>query len=353
MISLKPYLEAKSSASEEAAGAQSEKLPAAVAAYRGALLAMSTSGRDACLATAEQLERALAEVAGGLEAEVEAAQLRASGEAVSVALRKWGQNTAAHYREKTGEVKQMLLLMARAAETVGDRDQRSAGELNQVTAKLEQIATLDDLSQMRASIEASAAELKTSVQRMETEGKAAVEQLRSEVTNYRARLEEAEEAASRDGLTRLNNRAWLEEKLRRQLESGEPLSVALVDVNGFKQVNDEHGHVVGDELLRQFAGELRSACRATDLLARWGGDEFLLAIHASIEEARTQVDRLRHWVCGSYKLRGRNGQLELKVDAAIGVAEKRAGDSLEDLLGRADAAMYEQKAAARKAVRAR
>ena len=72
-----------------------------------------------------------------------------------------------------------------------------------------------------------------------------------------------------------------------------------------------------------------------------------------MEEAQTQVERLRHWVCGSYKVRGRRGPLELKVDAAIGVAEKRDGDTLVDLLGRADAAMYVEKAGMRKGISGR
>lgn len=171
---------------------------------------------------------------------------------MALSLRKWGESSAAHYREKTGEVKQMLLLMARAADSVRDRTQRSTGELTQVRAKLECIARLEDLSQVQSLIEASAAELKSSVVRIEQEGKAAVEQLNAEVATYRTRLDEAEEAASRDGLTRLNNRAWIEEQLRRRIESGVALSVAVVDVNGFKNFNDEHGHLVGDELMRQF-----------------------------------------------------------------------------------------------------
>ena len=101
-----------------------------------------------------------------------------------------------------------------------------------MTAKLECIATLDDLSQVRALIEASAAELKTSVVRIEREGKAAVDHLSAEVATYRTRLEKAEEAASRDGLTRLNNRAWIEEQLGRMVEGSGALSVAVVDVNG-------------------------------------------------------------------------------------------------------------------------
>ena len=120
MISLKPYLEAKTPpAKAEWRGAEGELLRAAVVAFSEAILAMVTSGRDACSATADQLEAELGAVADQIEEEAEVARLRASGETVALSLRKWGQNSAAHYREKTGEVKQMLLLMARAADSVG------------------------------------------------------------------------------------------------------------------------------------------------------------------------------------------------------------------------------------------
>ncbi len=86
-------------------------------------------------------------------------------------LQDWGQRTARHYLEKTGEVKELLLVLARTAESVGERDQRCAQQLNEVTARLNQIARLDDLTMIRASIVKSASELKCSIDRMAAEGK--------------------------------------------------------------------------------------------------------------------------------------------------------------------------------------
>jgi diguanylate cyclase (GGDEF)-like protein len=178
---------------------------------------------------------------------------------------------------------------------------------------------------------------------MAAEGKAAVEQLRAEVSLYQAKLEIAEETASRDGLTGLRNRAWMESQIERRLARNGPLSLAIVDIDGFKAVNDKHGHLVGDELLRMFAGELQSASRATDLIGRWGGDEFILALDCSVAEAKTQIDRLSAWACGRYKIGGNIGPIEVKVDASIGLAERTQGESMVDLLARADADMYKKK----------
>ena len=121
--------------------------------------------------------------------------------------------------------------------------------------------------------------------------------------------------------------------------------MAIIDINGFKPINDEHGHLAGDEVLKQFAAELQSACRSADLIGRWGGDEFIILLDCDLTKARLKIDRLREWVCGSYKIQGRNGSTKLRVDASIGLAEHLRDESMKGLLERADAGMYRDKAA--------
>jgi diguanylate cyclase (GGDEF)-like protein len=121
----------------------------------------------------------------------------------------------------------------------------------------------------------------------------------------------------------------------------------MVDIDGFKRVNDEYGHLTGDELLKQFAAELVSACRSADVIGRWGGDEFIILLECSLVEASAQIDRLSKWVCGNYTIPAKSGARKLKVDASIGLAGHSPNESLKDLLARADAAMYEKKARAK------
>jgi len=117
----------------------------------------------------------------------------------------------------------------------------------------------------------------------------------------------------------------------------------LLDLNGFKQINDTHGHRVGDEVFKQFAGELKAAFRATDMVARWGGDEFVVILDCSIREARSHIERLAQWVFGEYTIRAGGKALKVHVDAAVGAAAWQPGKSTAALLERVDAAMYEQK----------
>jgi diguanylate cyclase (GGDEF)-like protein len=360
MISLKKYWDSAHIAPEEtdepaidrAAAAPGDKekgglLPVAIAAYQSALREMGACSVEACPALGPGLMKSLAKLDEKLSGETSLATLEATEKTVQERLQDWGRSTATHYRQKTAEVKDLLIVMARTAESVGERDQRCAGQLSEVTSRLKKIASLEDLTQIRSSIEKSAADLKTSVDRMAVEGKQAIAALKAEVANYQTKLEEAEELASKDALTGMRNRSWVENEIERRITAGGPLSVAIVDIDDFKRVNDVHGHLVGDDLLRQFAGELKSACRSTDVSGRWGGDEFILVLSSRLHEAETQIERLREWVCGSYPVQTRTGPMKLKLEASIGLAEHRRGERMNDLLARADAAMYTRKSAAR------
>ena len=211
----------------------------------------------------EELKRSLGRIEENLSVEMSSNAIMVTEKRVQEQLRNWGQQTARRNCEKTSEVKALLIVMAHTAESVGERDERCAGQINEVTARLEGIASLDDLTEIRVSIEKSASELKDSVERMAAEGKAAIAELRAQVSSYQSKLEEAEEIASRDALTGLAAGLWMESQMERRIDAGVPLSVAIADIDGFKKVNDEHGHLVGDELLKQFATELQSACRST------------------------------------------------------------------------------------------
>jgi diguanylate cyclase (GGDEF)-like protein len=351
MISLKKYLDSNEPDLPKAIGQESRDiLPSAIQAYRSALVEMGSCSTHACPALGNDLKRELGRLEAGLATVASREQVESTQEDVQEQLQAWGRRTAAHYRQTTGEVKDLLLVMARAAEAVGERDQRCAGQLNSVSSRLERIASLEDLAEIRASVEQSAMDLKRSLDRMAAEGKAAVEQLRAEVSLYQAKLEIAEETASRDALTGLRNRAWMESQIERRLERNVPITLAIIDIDGFKAVNDKHGHLVGDELLRMFAGELQSASRSSDLIGRWGGDEFILVLDCGQEEAKTQIDRLSAWACGGYKIGGSLAPIEVRVEGSIGLAERVPSETMTDLLARADAAMYKQKHASRKSL---
>lgn len=159
--------------------------------------------------------------------------------------------------------------------------------------------------------------------------------------------------AFHDPLTGLPNRAMLEQHLGLALARArrDDLAVAVLflDLDAFKPVNDTHGHATGDEVLRQLAARLRSAVRETDLVARQGGDEFLvliadLPLGVDAVDANAAVDKVTERIAGAMAepFRLRAGELSLR--ASVGCALFPVdGPEAPDLLRRADEAMYEHK----------
>ncbi|HVZ82581.1 MAG TPA: GGDEF domain-containing protein [Terracidiphilus sp.] len=354
MISLKQYLdcatgETKTDARKTAPPVPESIGPALFASYCSALDEMAAAGVKVCATPGGDLQQALAEVAQSLAGETESARLARADELVREALRIWAERTAGHFQARALEARELLLTLARTAHSVGERDSHCAAQMSRVTERLNDIACLEDLAEVRASVQESAAELKQSIDRMTAAGQSAMEALRTEISIYRARLEEAEYAASRDLLTGLGNRNLAEVWIKEQMHNHSRFCVVLMDIDGFKQVNDEHGHTTGDELLRQFASELRGACRTGDVVCRWGGDEFVVLMRCGQEEAAVQSGRLLDWVSGNYALQVRSAPLTLRIRASAGLAEYVQGENLKDLLDRADGAMYRNKAEARRA----
>uniref|UniRef100_I2Q6Q4 diguanylate cyclase n=1 Tax=Desulfovibrio sp. U5L TaxID=596152 RepID=I2Q6Q4_9BACT len=155
-----------------------------------------------------------------------------------------------------------------------------------------------------------------------------------------------------DSLTGLANRRHAQERLdtlfRLFSRQGTVFSVALLDVDFFKKVNDAHGHETGDTLLRLLARDMLARTRSEDTVARWGGEEFLLLLPRTAgEDAFSLVERLRRGIADT-GFPGPGGPLAVTV--TIGLATVRPGDVVEDVLRRADAALYRGKAAGRNRV---
>jgi diguanylate cyclase (GGDEF)-like protein len=151
--------------------------------------------------------------------------------------------------------------------------------------------------------------------------------------------------ASTDPLTHLHNRRNMAELAQYEIvqrkRHGEPLSLVLADVDHFKQINDTHGHEMGDRVLTAISEVLRDGIREQDSVARWGGEEFLILMpQASLESARMVAERLREQVS---RLTVSHAGQTVQVTMTFGVACHRLDDRLEQLIHRADMALYQGK----------
>ncbi len=316
-------------------------------AYRAALGAMGDCGIRACPTLGPALQQSLMKLAGGLAKTVTPPLVKETESQVEKQLQEWGEHTAEYLQQRAGDVKEILVTLAHAAESVAERDKRYTNQFGEFTKRLQALANLDDLPQIRSAIVRGAKELKTCVDKMEQDGRETVAALRTQVSTYQTKLEEAEQRASHDALTGLDNRQGVETRLQHRIDAETPFCVVMLDLNAFKRVNDTYGHEAGDDLLKQFSTELRSASRATDVVGRWGGDEFVVILDGHLHEAQSHVERMQKWVFGSYTLHlGVEGP-KVETTAALGLVEWQTGETLKQVLGRADALMYKQKAGMR------
>jgi diguanylate cyclase (GGDEF)-like protein len=170
----------------------------------------------------------------------------------------------------------------------------------------------------------------------------AVVQKDKTVSALQAERAHLEELSLHDTLTGLKNRRFLNEFLRRELQSGVDLTVALVDVDRFKSINDSFSHRVGDEVLVGIARAMTSCLRETDFAVRLAGDEFVVVMPgANAKSAQGLRQRLKETVRRHDWASVAPGLADVSI--SIGIAHARHGDSLESLVEAADREMYEDK----------
>jgi len=163
-----------------------------------------------------------------------------------------------------------------------------------------------------------------------------------------------ERAAMFDGLTGIHNRRWLDETLHRLVKRHEQdrghLAVSLIDIDHFKKFNDTYGHDAGDHVLTAVAKSLAANLRPTDLVARFGGEEFVIIFpETSLADAATVAERVRKAI-GSEPMETDDGTKLPSVTISMGIAELEVGQTVPSLLKVADSAMYRAKRAGRNQV---
>jgi diguanylate cyclase (GGDEF)-like protein len=184
--------------------------------------------------------------------------------------------------------------------------------------------------------------------------------LTQRLAQIQALQQRLQDQANRDALTGLFNRRYLQDTLAREIARGQrdgtPLCVMMVDIDHFKQVNDRHGHLAGDEVLRRLGLLLQTEARAEDVPCRWGGEEFVLLLPGMpLEVARERAEQWREGFARIHIPTGHGAASDaLSATLSIGIASFPAhGRSAQALMQAADEALYEAKARGRDRVVAR
>jgi diguanylate cyclase len=217
-------------------------------------------------------------------------------------------------------------------------------------ARFEAASRLSDIVRMRATITSEVEALRASVAARQTAESTVTAAMRREIEHLREKVDQATSVARLDPLTKAANRGAFDEELARRCEragaGGEGFALLLADVDHFKQINDNHGHPVGDRVLQALVSFLRDRVRRDDMIARWGGEEFAVilpgaTLRSGHSKARAVVSQLAQadWSIDQ----GR----KLGFTISIGVTAWRTGDQPAALVERVDQALYSAKRAGR------
>jgi diguanylate cyclase (GGDEF)-like protein len=256
-------------------------------------------------------------------------------------------NIAAAYRD-LGEY------MRRYTNTMETRRVRQVAALHarfEIDREIDRNATLQ--RQLTES-EQRQAELQRRTWLAITSGSLAVLLLTAMLIGARRHRRQLAALAHIDSLTGLPNRRHtaqlVEAALERSVRAGEPMTIALIDLDHFKAINDRAGHAGGDQVLREFARLARTTLRVTDTFGRWGGEEFLVAMPGTtLDVALAIVERVRA-VALTIEVPGAGDTMRVSMSAGLAVSESRP-HSLEALVARADIALYRAKDDGRNIVR--
>jgi len=238
------------------------------------------------------------------------------------------------------EIDQVMALIDGAARSASRRD----AHLEDVTSKL---GKTEDREAVRGIIE-SLVQTASDIKRDNRALEARLISSKQEITQLQINLEAVRNESMTDPLTTLANRKFFDEALARSLSDAaattEPLSLMLTDIDHFKQFNDTHGHLTGDQVLRLVAMSVKHNVKGQDIAARYGGEEFAIVLpRTSLREANAVADQIRRAVMSKELMKRSTGEHLGRVTVSIGVATHRRGDSVNSLIERADCCLYAAK----------
>ena len=232
--------------------------------------------------------------------------------------------------------------------SLSDSETSIVSTLNAHVTDIENIAQLDNIDEITEKLSQLSRDLKSTIVKVKREinkTRKELEKSAQTINHLKEELEKLKEKTIIDELTQILNRRGIMEFLTREYARSKrfksPLSVLMIDIDDFKKVNDTYGHTVGDKVLKTIAQILKTKLRATDVVGRYGGEEFLVVLpETDLQAALTVAEKLRTEVAKkAFKYKDQ----VFKVTISLGAAQLKEGESIEELINRADQALYTSK----------
>ncbi|HXT71026.1 MAG TPA: diguanylate cyclase [Vicinamibacterales bacterium] len=254
-----------------------------------------------------------------------------------------------YHTERESELTELIEILQDAVKLGMGQATAFTAEMQSTTDRFGRLSKLDDIRDLKRQLAQEVTTLRQTVEDRQRRDQASYAALNQRVEILQTKLAKAEEEAALDPLTGLANRGAFDAALRRMVESashtGVPFSLAMVDVDDFKAINDQHGHPIGDRVLVGAALLLRKGLSPADFVARYGGEEFAVLLHNTrAADAEVRLSRILATLAATcHEYEGETGVQSVRFTASSGVSEYASGDRSDELVNRADAALYEAK----------
>jgi diguanylate cyclase len=251
--------------------------------------------------------------------------------------------------ERETEIKGLIETLTGAIDKLAGEAVSVNKQLTGHTDRFNHLVEIEDIRDLKRRISQEVSALNRFVSEKQEREEAYYSKLTKRIEVLQARLVETEEAAALDPLTQIANRGTFDRALQRWLakvkQSEKPFVLALLDIDNFKRVNDQFGHLVGDRVLLAAARSLASQMRPDDLVARYGGEEFvMLMADMTLRQAEPRLREMLKTIAASVYEFDHDGRLErLSYTLSGGATESLASDTAEAVIKRADEALYDAK----------
>jgi diguanylate cyclase (GGDEF)-like protein len=319
--------------------------------YLHAILAIDQHAIDIDPEAARAFQLGLRSLHGEVTGDHGPAALESSRSKLNELLGTYHDATVTHYQEREADVRDILAVLSAAAESLSLQSGQQHTRLSGFTEQLQSISRAQDLGEIRRNLTQQVLRMRIATDVIRKENQSSVSLMQAQMKHFQERLESAEKLASTDELTELLNRRAGLTQLVSKITKNTPFCLMVLDIDRFKSINDQNGHSVGDQVLRIFGKKLCRLASTSEVVCRWGGDEFIVLIPSTLESALTRAAQMCSDLSGPYNLVMAGREFQLQVTISRGVAEYEAGDDAELLFSRADEVLYTNKKLATRTAR--
>jgi len=264
-----------------------------------------------------------------------------------------------HIEERDTELRDIVRVLTRAVVDMNTRNDTYHSSLSEQIENMTALSRLEDIRKLRSGLIAALTQLRELEERKQAIESSSIQALTNQVASLQTELELAQEESRRDGLTGIYNRRAFDAFIARQLDANgwrrSRVALLMLDLDNFKAINDQFGHLLGDRVLLALIEICRSVIRSEDFLARVGGDEFAIVFPGASARIASrkgnEICRILESQVFTVEETRERPETSLSLSVSIGVTACKAGDSAVSLLKRVDLALYEAKRAGKNCVR--